>query len=109
MSDLVLDPGRLDRRLTLEAPAESADGAGGVARSYSVVATLWGAVEPLSALAAIEAQALGAAVTHRIRIRYRTDLTLRHRLRDGARVFRIVTIRELHKRFLAIEAEERTD
>ena len=33
MSDLSIDPGALNRRLTLEAPVETADGAGGVVRS----------------------------------------------------------------------------
>ena len=49
MSDAPIDPGALNRRLVLEAPVESADGAGGVTRSYSAVATLWAAVEPVAA------------------------------------------------------------
>jgi SPP1 family predicted phage head-tail adaptor len=103
------DPGRLNRRLTLEAPVESADGAGGVTRSYSAVTTLWASVEPIAARGDVDAAARGAIVTHRIRIRYRADVTLRHRLREGARIFRIVAMRERNKRFLDIDAEERTD
>jgi SPP1 family predicted phage head-tail adaptor len=103
------DPGKLNRRLTLEAPGESPDGVGGVTRSYSAVATLWAEVEPVSARGDVDAAALGAIVTHRIRIRYRADITLRHRLRDGARIFRIVAVRERHQRFLDIDAEERVD
>jgi head-tail adaptor len=57
----------------------------------------------------VQAAALGATVTHRIALRFRADITLRHRLRDGARVFRIVAMRERHRRFLDIDAEERTD
>jgi SPP1 family predicted phage head-tail adaptor len=103
------DPGKLNRRLTLEAPTETADGAGGVTRSYSPVATLWAHVEPVSARGVVEAQALGVNVTHRIRVRYSADITLRHRFRDGARIFRIVAIRERRMRFLDIDAEERAD
>jgi SPP1 family predicted phage head-tail adaptor len=109
MTAVTIDPGEFNRRLALEAPAESPDGAGGVTRSYSPVATLWASVEPTSERGSVEAQALGAMVTHRIRIRYRADITLRHRFRDGARVFRIVSMREHRKRFLEITAEERTD
>jgi SPP1 family predicted phage head-tail adaptor len=105
----VIDPGELNRRLVLEAPAESADGAGGVARSYDAVATLWAQVTPVGARGEVAADAPGATVTHRIRIRYGADITLRHRFRDGARVYRIVTIVERHRRFRDIEAEERTD
>ncbi len=109
MSGAPFDPGALNRRLTLEAPVETADGAGGVTRSYEAVATLWASVEPVAARGDVVAAALGATITHRIGVRYSADITLRHRLRDGARVFRIVMIRERDKRFLDIEAEERTD
>jgi head-tail adaptor len=66
-------------------------------------------VTPVAARGEVQAAALGATVTHRIALRFRADITLRHRLRDGARVFRIVAMRERHRRFLDIDAEERTD
>lgn len=43
------DPGRLNRRLVLEAPVETDDGAGGVTRGFAAVATLWASVVPISA------------------------------------------------------------
>ena len=92
----------------LEAPTETADGAGGVVRGYEPVATLWASVEPIAARGDVVAAQLGATVTHRIVVRYSADITTRHRFRDGARVFRIVTIRERGKRLLDIQAEERT-
>ena len=87
---------------------ESADGAGGVVRSYQSVATLWAEVTPISAARAIEAERAGARVTHRIGIRFADDITTRHRFRDGDRAFRIVSLRDRdgRKRFLSIEAEE---
>jgi SPP1 family predicted phage head-tail adaptor len=103
------DPGRLDRRLVLEAPVETPDGAGGVTRSYESVTTLWASVVPVSSREEIEAAQIGLAVTHRLTLRFRPDITPRHRLREGARVFRIVRLREsdARRRFLVIEAEER--
>jgi SPP1 family predicted phage head-tail adaptor len=104
------DPGQMNRRLTLEAPVESDDGAGSVTRSYSAVATLWGSVTPVAARESVEAGALGATVTHRIGVRYSADITVRHRFRDGARIFRIVAMRERgNRRFLDIDAQERED
>ena len=108
MSEPSIDPGALNRRLALEAPVESADGTGGVVRGYQTIATLWASVEPIAARGDVVAAQLGATVTHRIALRHRADITTRHRLRDGARLFRIVTIRERGKRFLDIHAEERT-
>lgn len=109
MSDAVFNPGALNRRLVLEAPVEVADGAGGVTRSYETVATLWASIEPAAALSSVEASALGVNVTHRIRLRFNADITLRHRFRDGANVYRLVAIRERDKRFLDIDAELRAD
>ena len=102
------DPGKLKHRLVLEAPVETPDGAGGVARSYVHAATLWAEVTPLSARERVLADASGTSVTHRIRIRTRGDVTRRHRLRLGVRIFRIATVREdASGGFLSIEAEER--
>jgi SPP1 family predicted phage head-tail adaptor len=102
------NPGLLRHRLVLEAPVESADGAGGVIRSFDPVATLWAEVTPILAARAIEAERPGARITHRIGIRFADDITTQHRFRDGARVFRIVSLRDRdgRRRFLAIDAEE---
>lgn len=102
------NPGLLRHRLVLEAPVESADGAGGVVRSFSTAATLWAEVTPVSAARALEAERLGARITHRIAIRFSDGITTRHRFRDGERIFQIVSLRDRdgRKRFLTIEAEE---
>jgi len=106
----MMTPGDLNRRLVLEGPVESADGAGGVARSYAPVMTLWGRVEPVSARGGSVADAAGATVTHRITLRRRSAITTRHRLVEGATVYRIVTLRDdATRRFLVIGAEERKD
>ena len=102
--------GHLNRRLVLEAPTDTDDGAGGVARSYQAVATLWAKVTPLSARADVSADSLGAALRFRIVIRNRHDVTPRHRLREGARIFRVVAARASDdRRFIEIDAEERAD
>lgn len=105
------DPGALRTRLVLEAPVETPDGAGGVARSFAATANLWAQVTPISARERVLADARGANVTHRIRIRVRTDLTTRHRFRRGARVWDVVAWREedASGRFLTIDAQERVD
>lgn len=105
------DPGLLNRRLTLEEPVETPDGAGGVIRSYATVATLWAQVMPISSRGDVEAEKPGGAVMHRIRIRQSPDITTRHRFRDGTAIFRIVSLRDPdgRGRFIEIEADERVD
>lgn len=104
-----IDPGLLNRRLELQAPVETPDGAGGVTRSFSTVATLWASLEPRAAREGMEADARGANVTHRIRLRFNADITLRHRFRDGGTIYRIAAIRTRDQRFLDIDAEQRVD
>jgi len=103
-------PGDLNRRLLLEAPAESADGAGGVTRLYDVVTTLWAQVTPLAARADAGAGSLGAVLRFKIVIRKRSDVTTRHRFLDGAHIYRVAAVRDsADRRFLDIDAEERQD
>lgn len=102
--------GDLNRRLTLEAPLEVDDGAGGVTVSYQAVAILWAQLTPISARGAVDADRLAATVTHRIVMRRRADVTARHRLRDGATIYRIVALREsADRRFLLIDGEQHRD
>jgi SPP1 family predicted phage head-tail adaptor len=98
--------GRLKTRLLLQAPSETADGQGGVNRTYESVATVWAAVTPLAARESVEADAPGAMQRVRIVLRDEFALTPGHRLIDGARVYRItgLTTRE---RFIEIDAEYR--
>lgn len=106
----MIDPGRLKARLVIEAPDESDDGQGGVARSYSAVATVWAAVLPARMSHAVEADADGALVHLRIILRSGFALTLRHRFIDGAKIYRITALREIdERRFVEIEAEWRID
>lgn len=101
------DPGRLRHRLTLEAPVETPDGAGGVLRTYAAAATVWAEIAPVAARGAVAAHARGATVTHRIVIREGPDVTTRHRFRKGGRIFEIIALREREGRLLEIDAEER--
>jgi len=101
--------GELNRRLTLQAPVETADGAGGSTRSYTTVTTLWAKVEPVSARYDMVAAGTGATVTHRIVIRSGPEVTARHRLVEGARIYRVVSVHDedSSRRFRVIHAEER--
>jgi SPP1 family predicted phage head-tail adaptor len=105
------DPGSLDRRLIIEAPVETPDGAGGVVRAYEAVATVWASITPVTARADVEADHSGALITHRIVIRNGPELSTQHRLRNGGRVFTIAAFRDAdgRGRFVDISAYERVD
>jgi SPP1 family predicted phage head-tail adaptor len=102
--------GDLNRRLVLEAPAESDDGAGGVTRLYDVVTTLWAQVVPLTARGEVAADSLSASARYRIVIRMRAGITTQHRFADGTRIYRVAALRDsADRRFLEIETAVRED
>ena len=89
---------------------ETGDGAGGVTRGYADETTLWAQVTPVAAHSDIAADSLGAVIRFRIVIRARGGISPRHRFREGARVYRIVAVREsTDRRFLEIDGEARED
>ena len=105
-----MNPGALDRRFVLEAPSETADGAGGLTRDYVAVASVWAQVLPQTMRGDIAAASLGAVQRVRIVLRRRDDVTTRHRLREGATVYRVVAARaSADRRFTEIDAELRED
>ncbi|GGH13890.1 tail protein [Alsobacter metallidurans] len=80
------------RRLTLEAPTETPDGAGGVRRTFAAVAQVWGRIDPVGGEDDIRAGALGQSVTHRIALRWRAGVDASRRLRLGTRLFLIRSV-----------------
>lgn len=102
-----IDPGRLNRRLVVEAPLETDDGTGGVVRSFVDADTVWASLTPVGARADVDADSRGAIVTWRIVMRTGPALTTQHRLRDGSRRFDIVAVVLRDDAFIDITAHER--
>lgn len=104
------DPGALKTRLAIEAPVETSDGQGGVTRGYAFFAKAWARLTPLNGRHEVAADADGASVRYRIVMRNHFVLTLQHRLVEGARIYRIVAIRDRDdRRFIEIDAELRVE
>lgn len=95
-------------RVVLEAPVETADGAGGVVRAYEDAATLWAAIEPIGAEPRFSEDRGGQRITHRITLRYRNGITAHHRLRHGTKNYEIHSIHDPRGdgRFLIARVEE---
>lgn len=93
----------------LEAPSRAPDGGGGVAVTWTAVATLWAELRSLSGAEQVVADGLQGRVTHEISIRKRMDISPAMRLRYGQRIFTIWAVldRDGHEPFIRIQAEER--
>ena len=100
--------GNLRHRLALEAPVRTADGAGGAAIAWCLIAELWGAIHPLSGDERLDSDRLAARLTHDIGLRFRDDVAPDKRLRFGARVFQIRAVRDVddRRRFIVCRCEE---
>lgn len=84
--------GALRRRLVLEAPVETPDGAGGQLASFETVAAVWAQVEWLSGNERWRGERPEQAASHRITLRWRSDVDAGRRLRDGDKVFDIKAV-----------------
>ena len=96
-------PGEFRHRLTLEAADEIEDGAGGVVRTWAPLGQVWAAIEPLSLGEALRADKRLGVLTHRVRLRHRTDVTLAHRFVLGQRSFAIRAVRDPDERGRLLE------
>lgn len=85
--------GRMRHRLRIEASGSSVDGGGGQGAdpwlSASVIATVWGHVEPMHGTERLRAMQLETPITHRIVIRYRPHIEPAMRVVFGGRAFNI--------------------
>ena len=81
--------GSLRRRITVEQLTGTADGAGGVASSWSTFATVWAAIHPRHGSEAFDGGRVEGRITYDVWVRPRADIIPGQRLRLGARLFNI--------------------
>lgn len=100
--------GALDRRVILEAPVSTSDGAGGATVAWQELATVWAQVETLSAAERERSGRLAGIATHRVSIRARDDVESGQRVVVDGRVLAVRATRPagVRDRYLILEAEE---
>ena len=88
-----MQAGRLRHRVTIQNRVETqGPTTGAIAVSWADVATVWAAVEPLSAREFIAAQATESQVSARITIRYRAGITPKMRVAHGDTLYDIAGV-----------------
>jgi SPP1 family predicted phage head-tail adaptor len=83
--------GAMRRRLTIEAPVEVPDAAGGVVRSFATVAAVWAEVTFEGGTERSRAGRLEQAGSYRVTLRWRAGINAGMRFVDGAQVLEILT------------------
>jgi SPP1 family predicted phage head-tail adaptor len=113
----MISAGALNRRITLQSHSITQDTYGEPLNTWTNVATVWAAVEPLSGRELLAAQAVQSSVTHQITIRYQVQFAdpkvmaaMRATMtKDGVtRIFNISDSRDLeeHRNMLVLGATE---
>ena len=84
--------GDLKHSVILQYSTRVADGAGGLPLTWHDAATVYAAIWPVSASETVQAMQTTMTITHRVRIRYRSDLKAGWRIKFGNRYFNVVSI-----------------
>ncbi|MDR3425292.1 MAG: phage head closure protein [Alphaproteobacteria bacterium] len=83
--------GNLRKQIALQAEQQTPDGAGGYALAWTTLATVWADISPATGREVYTAGHLEGRVTHKVTIRWRSDITITTdmRLLYNARTFNI--------------------
>jgi len=102
------DPGSLNHRMQLQSPVETSDGLGGVVISWASVVDVWANIAPYRNRSELLAQQQSETLTHKIVIRFRTDVASGWRFQLGLRNFQIITVHDPDERgrYLVCLAQE---
>ena len=84
--------GVMRQRLTLDAAVESSDESGALQTAWSPLGDVWGQIAPVSSGDRFLADRQEETVTHRILIRWRTEIESGMRFRLGTRTFLIRSV-----------------
>ncbi len=98
-----MDAGRLDKRVTLRSKVVAQDAWGAPVETWSDVAIVWAAVEPLSGREFFAAAQVQAEQMQRITIRYRTGVTTAMRVAWAGRLFDITAVIDWRERHEALQ------
>ena len=101
--------GALRHRLVIESAVRVPDDGGGVSRTWSNIAEVWAAIDPVKGRETVVAEAVTGSVSFVIHIRYRNDVVPAMRFRLGTRVFEILAVFDAsdRRRFLKCLVQER--
>ncbi len=90
--------GDLRQRITLQQSVKTPDGHKGFTEQWQDLITVWASVEPLSGREYFYSHQIKAEVTHRVKMRYREDLTVKMRIKHRDRVLEIESILDKKER-----------
>ena len=100
--------GNLRYKVDLQGPTRTSDGAGGYTESFSNIASIYADIRPQNALETYRQGQVQEKVTHKITIRYRSNISTNNIIKYESRTFNIKGIKNINERdrFLELLCEE---
>ena len=95
--------GDMRHRVTFQQSIKTPDGHKGHTVQWQDMIAVWASVEPLTGREYFYSHQIKAEVTHRVKIRYRADITTEMRAKFGERVLEIESIIDLKERHEVLE------
>lgn len=95
--------GDLRQRVTLQQSVKTPDGHKGFTEQWQDLASMWASVEPLTGREYFSAHQIQAEVTHRVKVRHRTDATVKMRFKHQDRNLYIESIIDIKERRETLE------
>lgn len=80
---------RLKKRISIEVPTETADGAGGFTITWNNFASVWAEIIPLRGREELQSAKIQEVKNFKITIRYLSGITTKMRINFGGRIFNI--------------------
>jgi len=104
-----MNVGRLRHQVTIIQAVPAPDGAGGLTKTWTALATVWAAVDPLRGREYFAAQQVTAEITHKVTLRYLTGVRPEMRVQFGDREFDIMAVinpqeRNIYLELMCVEA-----
>ena len=93
-----MQAGKLDRKIVIQTLTETQDDYGGVVESWSELATVWARFIPGGGNESFVAQAVYAEAQGRFHIRWRSDVTTKHRIQWDGKDWDILAVSEIGRR-----------
>ena len=90
--------GRLRQRVQIKTPVEARNAYGERITTWSTLATVWAAVEPIRGREFFEAETVQAEITHRVILRYYPGIVPRYRVVFEGRVLEIQAVINVDER-----------
>ncbi len=84
--------GALRHKVIIEKPTEVTNSIGEIITTWSTFATVWAEILPLSGKEYWSSKQVNSEVTGKIRIRYKSGITPKMRVKYGTRIFNIEAI-----------------